>query len=170
MIIERDRLLSSPRGATENNPRIVQAGVQITELKANVLNSLNQQLSNLKITRNDLKQKENEINTKIAQTPRQEREFRIIDRQQKVKEALYLYLLQKREETNITTAATELNAKAIAPATPVTKAVSPKKMIILMTAVIPGLLSPFSGTYVSTRLYTKIKTRRDTEGKTPIPF
>jgi len=170
MIIERDRLLSSPRGATENNPRIVQAGVQITELKANVLNSLNQQLSNLKITRNDLKQKENEINTKIAQTPRQEREFRIIDRQQKVKEALYLYLLQKREETNITMAATELNAKVIDVAIPVTKAVSPKKMIILLAAVILGLLIPFIVIYVINLLDTKIKTRLDIEGKTPIPF
>lgn len=170
MIIERDRLLSSPRGATENNPRIVQAGVQITELKANVLNSLNQQLSNLKITRNDLKQKENEINTKIAQTPRQEREFRIIDRQQKVKEALYLYLLQKREETNITMAATELNAKVIDLAIPVTKAVSPKKMIILLAAVILGLLIPFIVIYVINLLDTKIKTRLDIEGKTPIPF
>lgn len=170
MIIERDRLLSSPRGATENNPRIVQAGVQITELKANVLNSLNQQLSNLKITRNDLKQKENEINTKIAQTPRQEREFRIIDRQQKVKEALYLYLLQKREETNITMAATELNAKVIDVAIPVTEAVSPKKMIILLAAVILGLLIPFIVIYVINLLDTKIKTRLDIEGKTPIPF
>lgn len=170
MIIERDRLLSSPRGATENNPRIVQAGVQITELKANVLNSLNQQLSNLKITRNDLKQKESEINTKIAQTPRQEREFRIIDRQQKVKEALYLYLLQKREETNITMAATELNAKVIDVAIPVTKAVSPKKMIILLAAVILGLLIPFIVIYVINLLDTKIKTRLDIEGKTPIPF
>lgn len=170
MIIERDRLLNSPRGATENNPRIVQAGVQITELKANVLNSLNQQLSNLKITRNDLKQKENEINTKIAQTPRQEREFRIIDRQQKVKEALYLYLLQKREETNITMAATELNAKVIDLAIPVTKAVSPKKMIILLAAVILGLLIPFIVIYVINLLDTKIKTRLDIEGKTPIPF
>lgn len=170
MIIERDRLLSSPRGATENNPRIVQAGVQITELKANVLNSLNQQLSNLKITRSDLKQKESEINTKIAQTPRQEREFRIIDRQQKVKEALYLYLLQKREETNITMAATELNAKVIDVAIPVTKAVSPKKMIILLAAVILGLLIPFIVIYVINLLDTKIKTRLDIEGKTPIPF
>lgn len=170
MIIERDRLLSSPRGATENNPRIVQAGVQITELKANVLNSLNQQLSNLKISRSDLKQKESEINTKIAQTPRQEREFRIIDRQQKVKEALYLYLLQKREETNITMAATELNAKVIDVAIPVTKAVSPKKMIILLAAVILGLLIPFIVIYVINLLDTKIKTRLDIEGKTPIPF
>ena len=170
MIIERDRLLSSPRGATETNPAIVQASAQISELKANVLNSLKQQLSNLQITRTDLKQKESEINTKIAQTPRQEREFRIIDRQQKVKEALYLYLLQKREETNISMAATELNAKVIDVAIPVDKAVSPKKMIVMLAALIIGGLIPFVVIYIINLLDTKIKTRLDIEGKTPIPF
>lgn len=170
MIIERDRLLSSPRGATKSNPAIVQASAQISELKANVLNSLKQQLSNLQITRTDLKQKESEINTKIAQTPRQEREFRIIDRQQKVKEALYLYLLQKREETNISMAATELNAKVIDVAIPVDKAVSPKKMIIMLAALIIGGLIPFVVIYIINLLDTKIKTRLDIEGKTPIPF
>src|SRR5690606_27265197 len=170
MIIERDRLLSSPRGATKSNPAIVQASAQISELKANVLNSLKQQLSNLQITRTDLKQKEREINTKIAQTPRQEREFRIIDRQQKVKEALYLYLLQKREETNISMAATELNAKVIDVAIPVDKAVSPKKMIIMLAALIIGGLIPFVVIYIINLLDTKIKTRLDIEGKTPIPF
>lgn len=170
MIIERDRLLRSPRGATENNPKIVEAGTQISELRANVLNSLNQQLSTLKIARNDLKRKESEINTKIAQTPRQEREFRIIDRQQKVKEALYLYLLQKREETNISMAATELNAKVIDKAIPVKYAVSPKKSIIMLAGLIIGLLIPFVIIYLINLLDTKIKSRLDIEGKTPIPF
>lgn len=170
MIIERDRLLRSPRGATENNPKIVEAGTQISELRANVLNSLNQQLSTLKIARNDLKRKESEINTKIAQTPRQEREFRIIDRQQKVKEALYLYLLQKREETNISMAATELNAKVIDKAVPVKYAVSPKKSIIMLAGLIIGLIIPFVVIYLINLLDTKIKSRLDIEGKTPIPF
>ena len=170
MIIERDRLLRSPRGATENNPKIVEAGTQISELRANVLNSLNQQLSTLKIARNDLKRKESEINTKIAQTPRQEREFRIIDRQQKVKEALYLYLLQKREETNISMAATELNAKVIDKAVSASKAVSPKKPIIMLAGLIIGLIIPFVVIYLINLLDTKIKSRLDIEGKTPIPF
>ena len=170
MIIERDRLLRSPRGATENNPKIVEAGTQISELRANVLNSLNQQLSTLKITRNDLKRKESEINTKIAQTPRQEREFRIIDRQQKVKEALYLYLLEKREETNISMAATELNAKIIDKAIPISGAVSPKKSIIMLAGLIIGLIIPFVIIYLINLLDTKIKSRLDIEGKTPIPF
>ncbi len=170
MIIERDRLLRSPRGATENNPKIVEAGTQISELRANVLNSLTQQLSTLKITRNDLKRKESEINTKIAQTPRQEREFRIIDRQQKVKEALYLYLLEKREETNISMAATELNAKIIDKAIPVSGAVSPKKSIIMLAGLVIGLIIPFVIIYLINLLDTKIKSRLDIEGKTPIPF
>lgn len=169
-IIERNKLLNTPRGATRENQVIVQLESQISTLKEAVHSSLNQELSSLKITRNDLRQKESEINTQIAQTPKREREFRIIDRQQKVKEALYLYLLQKREETNITMAATELNAKVIDVAIPSTKAVSPKKPIILLAALILGLLIPFVVIYLINLLDTKIKTRLDIEGKTPIPF
>ncbi|HLW62224.1 MAG TPA: polysaccharide biosynthesis tyrosine autokinase [Flavobacterium sp.] len=169
-IIERNKLLNTPRGATRENQVIVQLESQISTLKEAVHSSLSQELSSLKITRNDLRQKESEINTQIAQTPKKEREFRIIDRQQKVKEALYLYLLQKREETNITMAATELNAKVIDVAIPSTKAVSPKKPIILLAALILGLLIPFVVIYLINLLDTKIKTRLDIEGKTPIPF
>src|SRR5690554_314012 len=169
-IIERNKLLNTPRGATRENQVIVQLESQISTLKEAVHSSLSQELSSLKITRNDLRQKESEINTQIAQTPKREREFRIIDRQQKVKEALYLYLLQKREETNITMAATELNAKVIDVAIPSTKAVSPKKPIILLAALILGLLIPFVVIYLINLLDTKIKTRLDIEGKTPIPF
>jgi len=169
-IIERNKLLSTPRGATKDNQVIVQLEAQIGSLKDAVLSSLNQELSSLRITQNDLSKKESEINVLIAETPKREREFRIIDRQQKVKEALYLYLLQKREETNITMAATELNAKVIDVAIPSSVAVSPKKPIILLAALILGLLIPFVVIYLINLLDTKIKTRLDIEGKTPIPF
>src|SRR5690606_9780013 len=67
-------------------------------------------------------------------------------------------------------AATELNAKVIDVAIPVDKAVSPKKMIIMLAALIIGGLIPFVVIYIINLLDTKIKTRLDIEGKTPIPF
>ena len=88
------------------------------------------------------------MQSKLSQVPKQEREFRIIDRQQKVKEALYLFLLQKREETNITLAATEVTAKVVDAAIEPTKQVAPKSSIVLLGAFIIGCLIPFVIIYV----------------------
>ena len=167
IILERQRLLTS---STEENPSIVKLENLITSSKDNILSSLKNSLKSLNITKNDLKGQERDMQAKLAQVPRQEREFRIIDRQQKVKEALYLFLLQKREETNITLAATELNAKVIDKAIVPTKHISPKSSIILLGAFIMGILIPFVIIYLTYLFDTKIKTRNDIEGKTNIPF
>ena len=105
---------------------------------------------------------------KLSQVPRQEREFRMIDRQQKVK-ALYLFYF-KREETNITLAATDSNAKVIDKAIPTTNPVAPKAMIILLAALVIGALIPFIYIYVQNLLDTKIKNRFDITDNSNIPF
>jgi capsular exopolysaccharide synthesis family protein len=100
----------------------------------------------------------------------QERQFRVIARQQKVKEELYLYLLQKREETAISLSATEPNARVIDDAKCDEIPVSPKKNIIYLAGLLLGLLVPFGTIYSRDLLDTKIKSRMDIEGKTDIPF
>jgi len=110
------------------------------------------------------------MQSKLSRVPRQEREFRIIDRQQKVKEALYLFLLQKREETNITLAATDMNAKVIDKAIPTDKPVAPKTMIILLAALLFGVIIPFIIIYINNLLDTKVKNRFDITDNTDIPF
>lgn len=156
--------------ATEENPAYILLEDQIRALKSNLLASLRRNLSSLQIVKNDYKRQENEMQAKLAQVPRQEKEFRIIDRQQKVKEALYLFLLQKREETNITLAATDLNAKVIDKAIVTDKPVAPKTMIILLAALVLGVIIPFIVIYVRNLLDTKIKTRFDITDNSNIPF
>ncbi|MFN7100632.1 MAG: polysaccharide biosynthesis tyrosine autokinase, partial [Flavobacterium sp.] len=126
--------------------------------------------SNLNIQKRDLSTQEGQINTKIRKIPVQERQFRVIARQQKVKEELYLYLLQKREETAISLAATEDLARVIDSAKGSLNPVAPKKNIIYLAALLLGLLIPFGVIYVINLLDTKIKSRLDLEGKTVIPF
>nr|WP_315199420.1 polysaccharide biosynthesis tyrosine autokinase [uncultured Flavobacterium sp.] len=167
LVLDRNRILKT---ATAENPSVVRLDQQIASLKSNVTASLLRMQSNLTIQKNDLKQSEGVLNTKIGRIPVQEHQFRIIARQQKVKEELYLYLLQKREETAISLAATEPNARVIDAGKAEKIPVSPKKNIVYLAALLLGLLIPFGVIYIIDLLDTKIKSRLDLEGKTMIPF
>lgn len=167
LILEKQKLAVS---ATTENTNYIRLEEQIRALKSNLQASLRRNLSSLQIVKNDYKRQENEMQSKLSQVPRQEKEFRIIDRQQKVKEALYLFLLQKREETNITLAATDMNAKVIDKAIATDKPVAPKTMIILLAALVLGAIIPFIVIYITNLLDTKIKNRFDVTDNSDIPF
>ncbi len=167
LILDRNRISGS---STDKNPAVIKLDSQVSAMKASVMESLRNLESSLKITQRELNNKEKDLRSKLAQVPRQEREFRIIDRQQKVKEAIYLYLFQKREETAIALAATDLNAKVIDSARSSDKPVSPKTTIVLLAALILGSLIPFAIIYLQNLLDTKIKTRLDIEQNSNVPF
>ncbi|KUJ61672.1 tyrosine protein kinase [Flavobacteriaceae bacterium CRH] len=167
LVLDRNRILKS---ATTENPSVIKLDQQISSLKLNMAASLKRMQSNLQIQNRDIKSQENILNSKIGKIPVQERQFRVIARQQKVKEELYLYLLQKREETAISLAATEPNARVIDVARAGKFPVSPKTKIIYLGGILIGLLIPFGFIYVDDLLDTKIKSKLDLDGKTQIPF
>ena len=167
LVLDRNRILKS---ATVENPSVVKMDQQIASLKSTVAASLSRLQSSLNIQKRDLNNNKEILNAKIGRIPVQERQFRVIARQQKVKEELYLYLLQKREETAISLAATEPNARVVDTAKANKIPVSPKKNIIYLAGLLLGLLIPFGIIYTDDLLDTKIKSRLDLDGKTPIPF
>jgi capsular exopolysaccharide synthesis family protein len=167
LILERNRILKS---ATVVNPTVIALDQQIASLKSNVAESLSRMQTNLTIQKRNFKGQEGLLDSKIGKIPVQERQFRVIARQQKVKEELYLYLLEKREETAISLAATAPNARVIDAAKAPVIPVSPKRSIIYLAAFLLGLLIPFGVIYVKDLLDTKVKTRLDITDKFNIPF
>lgn len=168
LVLRRNELLNSSAGS--KNVTVQKLNEQIDALKQTVSSSLNQLQSNLKIEVASLKRQSGILGGKISQIPTQEKGFRDLNRRQNIKEALYLYLLQKREETQLSLAVTAPNAKVIDDAKAGSKPISPKKMIVYLGALILGLLIPFGILYLIDLFDTKIKTRKDIEDTITVPF
>ncbi|MGL4805062.1 MAG: GumC family protein, partial [Bacteroidales bacterium] len=85
-ILLRERTL---RTTSESNPTVVAMNGDIDTMRANILGGIDVVRRSLTITRNEIKKKEAEINSRIREVPRQERELTEITRQQQIKSALY---------------------------------------------------------------------------------
>ncbi len=156
-------------GAGPKNSLIAEMESQLASIKLNIISSLDRLVSSLQIKRNDLANQQGVITGKISQIPTQEREYKEIARQGNIKEALYLFLLQKREESLISLAATASNGKIIDPGFASDIPVSPRRNIIYVIAAFLGLLLPYAIIYISDLLNTKMKGYRDIE-KLSIPY
>lgn len=161
LILERQRLLKS---SNEKNPVVVNLDQQIDGLRETLKQSLNNMGNSLNIRVNNLRNQGARLNSRISSVPGQERELRDIQRQQQIKEALYLYLLQKREESAIAMVTTAPDAKIVDAAfsqsdTPVT----PKKKMVYLAALLLGLAIPFSVIYIKDLLDNKVHNKEDLE-------
>ncbi len=154
LVLERKRLLKS---SNEKNPIIVNLDQQINGLKRSLSSSLKSTVNNLGMTVNSLSGQQSRFNSKIYSSPKNERALRDITRKQQTTEELYLYLLTKREESQIAVASQSPKSKTIDDAYSVSRLpVSPKKNVIYLASLIFGLLVPFSVLYTKDLLDTKI--------------
>ena len=165
MVAERNRLIIN---STDSNPAIVNLTTSIQAMRTNVQATLDATLKGLQIAKADLDREATRYSRRISDAPTQERQFVSIARQQEIKSGLYLMLLQKREENAIMLAATANNAKIIDAAT-AGGAVAPRKMMILMGALMVGLGLPIGIIYLLSLLQVKIEGRADVEKLTTLP-
>ena len=161
MVLERNRLLKS---SNEQNPIIVNLDQQLDGLKSNMKSSLNSVTNNLSLQANSLSGQLSRINSKIYSVPKNERALKDISREQNTIEALYLYLLQKREESQIAYASAAPKLKIVDDAFSYSSSpVSPNKTSIYLAAFVFGLLLPFSYIYINNLLDTKIHNKTELE-------
>ena len=166
LIMKRNRVLKS---STEMNPLITGIDSQLSVLKNNLEGSLNTLRSSSQIKIDAISKERGRIGYKIASVPKHEKEFKEIVRGQETKNALYLFLLQKREESILSNAVNMDKAKIIDKAYSNGIPVSPNKTLTLVGAIILGLLIPFLVIYIKDLLDTKIHDEKDIK-KLKIPY
>ncbi|WP_396634845.1 GumC family protein [Maribacter sp. R86514] len=161
LVAERKRLLKS---SNEQNPMIVNLDEQLDGIKSTMQSSLNSLERNVGMNVSTLQSQLGRIQGTIYSAPENQRELRNITRKQETTESLYLYLLQKREESQIAFASASPKSNVIDKAyvsspTPV----KPKKAITYLAALMLGLLLPFGVIYGKDQLDTKIQNKHSLE-------
>lgn len=165
LLLERDRRLLS---STTDNPIIVNLDTQLINLRQDILGNLSSTESNLTISRNDLLRKTSQLEGAIRNVPATERTYLDLERQQQIKQELYIFLLQKREETAISKTSNISNSRIIDAPKAGNVPISPKNKFILTIGLLIGLAIPFIILYVQDFLNTKIQSKEDIKRKTKV--
>ena len=166
LLLQRNRLLA---GSSEKNPLVIDLNATLAALRQaiiksvdNLLEILNKQVENVLLS-------ERQTNARIASNPDQAKYLLTVERQQKVKEGLYLYLLQKREENELSQAFSAYNTRIITTPSGSMAPTTPVKRNILLIAFIIGLLIPAVIIFFIETLNTAVRGRKDLESLS-IPF
>ena len=152
--IERERLL---RNNSANNPLVVSLTEQLSGLKRSLLENLTMIRRGLTLERNKLSSKTSQFENRLSHVPVMERGLLERSREQSVKTTLYQYLLQKREETELSLSATIPTSKLIDKPAYNPIPAKPKVQLIYMLSIMAGLAIPFSVIYLKEKLNSKVK-------------
>jgi capsular exopolysaccharide synthesis family protein len=156
--LNRERML---RTIQPNSVLMQNANQELVNLKEKILENLQNIKTGLQITRNQLQKNSGQFESKIRQVPQQERELANISRQQEIKRNVYAYLLQKREETSLSLAATVAAARVLDPAMGGEFPISPNRQAIYLMALLFGLSLPALCIYGIGLLNNKVQTQQD---------
>ena len=141
---------------------------EISDIKKSVLESVTAVRKNLQLSQARMKRDLNTKMSALTSLPGKERLLLDISRQQAIKNSIYTFLLEKREESAISFASTVSDVRMVEPAQGDLKPVSPKKTIVFSLAILLSLLIPSIVIYYKEVLTGKIKFRTDIERRTKL--
>ena len=157
LIVQRQNYLKS---AGQNNPVVLELDQTIRNVRTNLKQNIEATLRSLNIQLNSLQNQYQSFSSKISSVPAQENRLRSIERKQGIKESIYLYLLEKKEEAIISQTVTSSNVKIIDSAYSLGR-VSPNGKILYIGALFLGFVIPFGFIYAKDLLDTKIHNKED---------
>ncbi|HBG40900.1 MAG TPA: chromosome partitioning protein ParA [Porphyromonadaceae bacterium] len=164
--LQRNNLLAN---SSEQNPLIKDLDQSLESMRKAIVSSIDNLVVTLNTQTANLQKSEQQTTAQIAANPDQAKYLLSIGREQKVKEALYLFLLQKREENELSQAFTAYNTRLLTPPTGKITPTAPVKKNILLVAFVFGLLIPIVIIFIRENTNTTVRGRKDLENST-LPF
>ncbi len=166
MVIRRGTLIA---GSSESNPLVIDLDTALDATHKAIVTSVKNYIISLDKQVARLEKEEEKTNSQLAESPNQAKYLLSVERQQKVKEQLYVFLLQKYEENELTQAFTAYNTRIIQPAMGSNAPSAPAKSKILLVAFALGFLLPAGVIFLSENMNSRVRTREDLKDIT-IPF
>lgn len=158
------------RTATGENPVIEQMDAQLASMRKNILATISSVRESLKIRQRDMQAQDSQFNRKIKNAPDQQREYTRVLRDQQIKENLYLYLYEKREENALMLAATTMPAKIVDMPQRDVESQSPDLKKLLAICFLLGLLFPAGLLYLYILFNDKVDDAKEYERLIKAPF
>ena len=165
--LKRDALVDD---SSENNPVVQELNNSLRAMKQNIIRAVDNMIVTLNVKRNDAQSRELQAQDRVTSIPTKERQMLSIERQQKIKETLYLYLLNKREENALSQAMADNNARVIDGAEGSTQPISPNRNRILLLGLIVGLAIPGVSCLTVLFMDTRVRSRKEVEKALSVPF
>lgn len=155
--------------SSASNPVVENLDSQLEGMRTAIIQSVDNEIVALNTSIKNIQTSKRNATAQIAANPSQARYLLSVERQQKVKESLYLFLLQKREENELSQAFTAYNTEVITAPNGSNMPTAPNRRNVLMCAVLLGLFIPFGYTYIRETNNTKVRGRKDVEDLS-VPF
>lgn len=167
MLMERNRLVSAN---SVSNPLVKDYDRRLEGMRKAIVQTISTQTQQLQTALNDVIAERNRTSGRIANSPTQANDLLGVERQQKVKESLYLYLLEKKEENDLSKTFTAYNTRIITPPMGTNKPVAPQGMKMFMFAFILGLILPTGLIFIRINMDTLVRTKADVDARVKAPF
>lgn len=167
LILRRMTLLN---GAKPGNKSVKELDEQIDVMRNNIVEAIQQAMAGNSVAIKDVRAKANQAVARLGNVPTQEREYINLKRQQEIKQQLYLFLLQRSEETAMLIANAIPKGQVIDTAYEMRDPVGMGKFAILAIAILIGLVIPIVILYIYGLLRNRIDGRADIEKITSLPI
>ena len=128
--------------SSASNPLVKDLDVQLGSMRKAIVNSLDHGVAQLRASQKAVNREDQKLKQQISAAPSAVTKVLPAERQHKIIEALYIYLLEKREENSLTQIYNSQNLRIVSPPMGKIKPVFPKKSITLLVALLLGIALP----------------------------
>ena len=161
LVLQRNSLLEN---TSEANPIIIDLDARLASMRTSILASIDNAIVSLSNSLATMERREQTQTARVAASPQQAKFLLSAERKQKVQENLYLYLLQKREENELSQASVSINTRILRQPSGSKLPITPRPQQTYLIAFVIGLVVPVGTIYLKEMSNNKVRGRKDLEG------